>query len=69
MHDLMAQALDELRCLPLLSCAAVEGAAVGGGAELLTTPDWRIVTSGSRVQFVQASMGIRCAWVCPPFSS
>jgi hypothetical protein len=28
MHDLMAQALDELRSLPLLSVACVEGAAM-----------------------------------------
>lgn len=59
MHDLMSTALDELRDLPLLSVAAVEGAAVGGGAEFITACDWRVFGIGSKVHFVQTAMGIR----------
>jgi ethylmalonyl-CoA/methylmalonyl-CoA decarboxylase len=62
MHDLMATALDELRDLPILSVAAIEGAAVGGGAELMTACDWRIFAHNSKVQFVQTSMGISPGW-------
>lgn len=38
--------------------AVVEGYAIGGGAELATASDYRLMTPSSRIQFVQAKMGV-----------
>ena len=62
MFDVASRTLDLLRDLPLVSVAAIEGAAVGGGAELATCCDWRVMRSEAKVQFVQTRMGISPGW-------
>lgn len=58
----MQDVLGRLRDLPCVSVALVEGAALGGGAELLTACDFRIMDEGSRVRFVQVRMGLSTGW-------
>lgn len=54
----MADTCERLARLPALVLAAVEGAALGGGAELLTACDRVYAAPGARVGFVQAAMGV-----------
>ncbi len=46
---------------PLISVACL-GNALGGGAELATAADFRIMVPGAKVQFVQARMGVSAGW-------
>ncbi|KNE61613.1 hypothetical protein AMAG_06425 [Allomyces macrogynus ATCC 38327] len=62
MATLMHDSLTRLRELPLVSFAAVEGYAIGGGAELTTTTDFRIVTHSTQIRFVQLRMGAAPGW-------
>uniref|UniRef100_A0A8C6KTV7 Ethylmalonyl-CoA decarboxylase n=1 Tax=Nothobranchius furzeri TaxID=105023 RepID=A0A8C6KTV7_NOTFU len=51
------------RCrLPLVSVAVVEGKALGGGAELTTACDFRLMAPGSVIQFVHKHMGLVPGW-------
>ena len=59
---LMNQTTEKLSKLPLVSVCLVEGMVVGGGAELATATDFRLVTPGSAVTFVHAKMGVAPAW-------
>jgi len=47
--------------LPQVTCAALEGATLGGGAELATAFDHR-VSGGGRICFVQARLGLSPGW-------
>ena len=58
MSTLLVDALTRLRRLPLVSVAAIEGGAIGGGAELATACDYRVLDQSGFVQFVQARMGV-----------
>lgn len=58
----MTALLDRLSRLPRLVVAAVEGAALGGGAELLTAADLVIASDEARVGFVQAALGVSPGW-------
>ena len=62
MSMLMTDNLNRLRSLPLLSVAAVDGAGFGGGAELATACDWRVMAADARLRFVQAKMGATTGW-------
>lgn len=62
MHALMADTTRRLGDLPLVSVAAVDGAAVGGGAELSTATDFRIMTPTATIQFVQVARGVSPGW-------
>ena len=46
---------------PFITVACL-GNALGGGAELSTAADFRVMAPGSKVQFVQARMGVSCGW-------
>ncbi|OXB73717.1 UNVERIFIED_CONTAM: hypothetical protein H355_003270, partial [Colinus virginianus] len=48
--------------LPLISIALVQGKALGGGAELTTACDFRLMTPGSEIRFVHKHMGLVPGW-------
>ncbi|NXD34753.1 ECHD1 decarboxylase, partial [Copsychus sechellarum] len=48
--------------LPLISVALVQGKAFGGGAELTTACDFRLMTPGSEIRFVHKHMGLVPGW-------
>ncbi|KAK5862640.1 hypothetical protein PBY51_018011 [Eleginops maclovinus] len=58
----MQNTLTRLLRLPLISVALVEGRALGGGAELSTACDFRLMASGSVIQFVHKHMGLVPGW-------
>ncbi|KAM6994623.1 ethylmalonyl-CoA decarboxylase isoform 1-T2 [Tautogolabrus adspersus] len=58
----MQNTLTRLLRLPLISVALVEGRALGGGAELITACDFRLMASGSVIQFVHKHMGLVPGW-------
>ncbi len=58
----MQHTLQRLHSLPILSIAAVDGYAMGGGAELATACDLRVMSRRSVVQFVQLKMGVTPGW-------
>lgn len=58
----MQNTLTRLLRLPLISVALVEGRAVGGGSELLTACDFRLMAPGSVIQFVHKHMGLVPGW-------
>ncbi|XP_068452429.1 ethylmalonyl-CoA decarboxylase [Clinocottus analis] len=58
----MQDALTRLLRLPLVSVALVEGRALGGGAELTTACDFRLMAPGSEIQFVHKHMGLVPGW-------
>lgn len=62
MSTLMIHSLTRLRNLPYITLAAIEGAAIGGGAELITACDFRILNSDAYVRFVQSIMGLSPGW-------
>ncbi|KAF4321619.1 hypothetical protein BBO99_00000740 [Phytophthora kernoviae] len=62
MGALMIDTLTRFRRLPLVSIACIEGGAYGGGAELATACDFRILESNAVIQFVQVHMGVSPAW-------
>ncbi|RLN02298.1 hypothetical protein BBJ28_00003991 [Nothophytophthora sp. Chile5] len=62
MGALMVDTLTRFRRLPLVSFACIEGGAYGGGAELATACDFRIISSAAIIQFVQSRMGVVPGW-------
>lgn len=62
MSSLMQDTLTRLANLPMITVALVEGRALGGGAELTTATDFRIMSPDAEVQFVHMRMGITSAW-------
>jgi len=62
MATLMSEATTRLRQLPLVSVSVLEGAAVGGGAELTTCTDFRVATARASISFVQVKMGVAPGW-------
>jgi len=42
--------------------AALGGPAMGGGAELATSTDFRVMSTKAKIQFVQSRMGVSCGW-------
>lgn len=53
---------DLILSLPVLSVCAVDGFAVGGGAELTTCTDLVVLSRGATVQFVHAERGASPGW-------
>lgn len=62
MSRVMTDATTRLRALPLVSVAAVAGAAVGGGAELTTACDYRVMMDDAFMQWVHVSRGVVPGW-------
>ncbi|XP_072264973.1 ethylmalonyl-CoA decarboxylase isoform X2 [Pyxicephalus adspersus] len=59
---LMQNTLTRLQRLPLISVALVQGKALGGGAELCTACDFRLMTEDSEIRFVHKLMGLVPGW-------
>ncbi|CAL1532160.1 unnamed protein product [Lymnaea stagnalis] len=57
-HDTLTRLLN----LPLISVALVQGHTLGGGAELSTACDYRVMSSTAKIGFVQMKMGLTTAW-------
>ena len=55
-------ALATVRNFPLPVVAALNGDALGGGAELAMACDMRIAASHARIGFIQGKLGITSAW-------
>ncbi|XP_003404274.1 ethylmalonyl-CoA decarboxylase [Loxodonta africana] len=58
----MQNTLTRFMRLPLISVALVQGRALGGGAEVTTACDFRLMTPGSEIRFVHKEMGIIPSW-------
>lgn len=64
MARFMTEALNSLRQSGLISVCCLNGTVVGGGAELATVGDYRIMTDNDKnfIQFVHASIGAAPGW-------
>ncbi|KAG9325764.1 hypothetical protein KVV02_003636 [Mortierella alpina] len=62
MSALMVSTLTRFMRLPVLTIAAIEKAAIGGGAEMTTFCDHRCLAEKAKVQFVQTQMGVVTGW-------
>jgi enoyl-CoA hydratase/carnithine racemase len=62
MCAVMSDALNRLWRLPAVVVAAVEGAALGGGAEILSTADVVFAADTSLIGYVHASLGVSPGW-------
>lgn len=58
----MQNTLTRLMRLPLISVALIQGRALGGGAEVTTACDFRLMTAESEIRFVHKDMGIIPCW-------
>eukprot|EP00128_Syssomonas_multiformis_P002553 Colp12_sorted_trinity150504_noHs@19053 len=58
----MQDTLTRFRRLPIISVAAIEGNAIGGGAELATACDHRIIGDDGLIHFVHTRMGVITGW-------
>lgn len=58
----MRHALDRIAALPIPVICALNGAAIGGGAETAVACDYRIAADDARVGFTQVLLGVMPAW-------
>ena len=58
----MARVTNQLLSLPILSICAVDGFAVGGGAELTTCTDLVVLNRNAKIEFVHAKRGASPGW-------
>jgi len=62
MLERMALALYDIATLPVPVIALVNGHAVGGGCEIATACDFRIVSSNAKCGFIQGTLAITTGW-------
>lgn len=58
----MAEILYEWATLPVPTIALINGAAVGGGCEIATACDFRIVSREAKCGFIQGALAITSGW-------
>jgi ethylmalonyl-CoA/methylmalonyl-CoA decarboxylase len=58
----MTSVLDALLELPAVSVAAIDGLAIGGGAEITTACDYRVAGPRAAIHFIHARLGIAPGW-------
>lgn len=59
---IMGEALSELEALPIPTLAAMEGPALGGGAEVALACDIRVMAEGATIGMMHVRLGICPAW-------
>lgn len=62
LSSVMADALDRLEVLPAPTIAAIEGPALGGGAEMALACDLRVMADGASLGMMHVRLGITPAW-------
>ena len=62
MSRYMQTLLLEFHNLPCISVAAIEGGAVGGGAEVAVACDFRVMTKNGNIHFAHTHMGLTTGW-------
>jgi ethylmalonyl-CoA/methylmalonyl-CoA decarboxylase len=62
MNSHMTRLTNHLHSLPILSISAIDGFAIGGGAELTTSTDMVALSRSSKIQFVHAQRGASMGW-------
>lgn len=58
----MTRVTNQLLSLPVLSISAIDGYAMGGGAELTTCTDLVVLSTNAKIQFVHAKRGASPGW-------
>ena len=58
----MTRLTNHLHSLPVLSISAIDGHAMGGGAELTTCTDLVVLSRTAKIQFVHARRGASVGW-------
>lgn len=58
----MRATLDRIAELPMPVMAAINGAAIGGGAEVALACDFRVAADDARIGFTQVLLGLMPAW-------
>lgn len=58
----MTRVTNQLHSLPVLSVSAIDGYAVGGGAELTTCTDLAVLSRNAEIRFVHAKRGASLGW-------
>ena len=59
---LMQQSLNQLSALPYIVIAAIEGFAIGGGAEVALAADLRVISKTAFWRFPHTKLGLTTAW-------
>jgi enoyl-CoA hydratase len=58
----MGEILGQMRSLPLITIAEIDGPARGGGAEIAVSCDLRFMSADASIAFVQTSLGLIPGW-------
>lgn len=58
----MRRTLDRIASVPFPVVAALNGAAIGGGAEVAVGCDYRVAAEDARIGFTQVRLGVMPAW-------